>query len=1110
MPTRDFQRDLNEATIPGRFPHLTCIRSGEGDGSISFTYTDPEAGDAFRFEAIVSDPQDYPSTHTFFVYSTSESVPPEITKAVDEIVPRFAGSPIDDVLSTLDHVVSNAIQGSTPQSSEDVNGIALSSDQEFGEIIEISDWTDDEDGFFASTVDPDKLREKVHRDLRAVKLAGFKVGYHGDPASLIIVSVAMRISKMGISEEAMTAWNVRPVEYLVLLMRYSRYQTMEELYVGGKIQMRVGLCDSYKPSYASTTKAFQEAIIPNKPQSMMGDQDPGPTLRGLFIGTALDKLLNEQFLHIVRLRLKHGFSWTGAESFFHAGQGKCIGPDDASSPEFALQDTYMTPAPCFMQSDLVADMSLTPFDISFPLLTELFLLRHFVKCTEFCLVCHCKTNDSFEALKPYVCSNGLCLFQYMTLGIGPSLEYEIRIQPYVVDMLVSLAYARAKSGRLTDFPIGLGLHVPNMALLDMEPTDPYGSHNVVTLSTPDDEWKPSKLYEATISAKTMELSQKCVPKVKVGNWIVLLHPETTVAAKEKKQAPWHCRVQRVGETSGHITLELPLVRGAQLSENEVLKRYPDLTTIHYAIYDTNFDVLSEEKRRRTIVMLLETLPNVDSMLAFLGENESGRLLSSWHEMITPAALDLLRWIVASNRSCILQDGRRADHLVSEMDGYLQFRLVQGAPDKEQRFMEAVNQHSLRTKPAFPTIFAWHGSPVYNWHSILREGLHFREIAHGRAYGNGVYLSSHHETSMGYRGLIAGGSWPQSKLEIQSMISLNEIVNNPAEFVSTSPHYVVKNLDWIQPRYLFVQVGDPSTLDEISGRTVPSTVYEQDPISQRRQGLAASPRKIKTSPLKRKKKKRNSMGTSTEVIQIDDTASIATDIGDLTILLSDTDNELVGFSSKKKKKVDTVPETDFIPGTLVEASLPLMSPPAYATTPATSLLQRSLRATLKTQETEPLHELGWYVDPSLIKTVYQWIVELHTFDPSLPLTQDLKAANLTSVVLELRFPPQFPMDPPFVRIIRPRLLEFAHGGGGHVTVGGAICMELLTNSGWSAVTSIESLLLQVRLAISTKDHPARLAPGRNYDYSVGEAVAAYTRACRAHGWAIPKDMNAISW
>jgi ubiquitin-conjugating enzyme E2 Q len=238
--------------------------------------------------------------------------------------------------------------------------------------------------------------------------------------------------------------------------------------------------------------------------------------------------------------------------------------------------------------------------------------------------------------------------------------------------------------------------------------------------------------------------------------------------------------------------------------------------------------------------------------------------------------------------------------------------------------------------------------------------------------------------------------------------------------------------------------------------------------------------------------------------VDDAASISTAIEDLNILLSETEEELDGRSSKKK--LEACQKTDFVPGTLKEETLPLLAPPAYATSSATTILQRHLQATLKTQENQPLHELGWYVDPSLIRTVYQWIVELHTFDPTLPLAQDLKAANLTSVVLELRFPPQFPMDPPFVRAIRPRFLEFARGGGGHVTAGGAICMEVLTNSGWSAATSIESLLLQVRLALSTRDHPARLARGRKLDYTVGEAVAAYTRACVAHGWQIPKDMT----
>lgn len=92
----------------------------------------------------------------------------------------------------------------------------------------------------------------------------------------------------------------------------------------------------------------------------------------------------------------------------------------------------------------------------------------------------------------------------------------------------------------------------------------------------------------------------------------------------------------------------------------------------------------------------------------------------------------------------------------------------------------------------PSMFAWHGSPLGNWHGIIREGLHFKETLHGRAYGNGCYHSLHLETSKGYAhspgfahttATSAPMMWQHSQLAISSAISLNEIVNVPAEFVS---------------------------------------------------------------------------------------------------------------------------------------------------------------------------------------------------------------------------------------------------------------------------------------------------------------------------------------
>jgi len=51
---------------------------------------------------------------------------------------------------------------------------------------------------------------------------------------------------------------------------------------------------------------------------------------------------------------------------------------------------------------------------------------------------------------------------------------------------------------------------------------------------------------------------------------------------------------------------------------------------------------------------------------------------------------------------------------------------------------------------------------------------------------------------------------------------------------------------------------------------------------------------------------------------------------------------------------------------------------------------------------------------------------------------------------MSFPNEYPMKPPFVRVVRPRFKFLT----GHITVGGSICMQALTASGWSPGNDIE--------------------------------------------------------
>ena len=334
-------------------------------------------------------------------------------------------------------------------------------------------------------------------------------------------------------------------------------------------------------------------------------------------------------------------------------------------------------------------------------------------------------------------------------------------------------------------------------------------------------------------------------------------------------------------------------------------------------------------------------------------------------------------------------------------------------------------------------------------------------------------------------------WSKSQLKITQAICLNEIVNAPMEFVSREPHLVVSQLDWIQTRYLFVRCAET---DEGANENGPLRFLEQDPafvpkgpmrnaIGIPIQAISKARRpSVKAVQHGNKKSKVQSPAPVDEVIVSDNT-----DTEDEMILLSDTDSALglsrtsvsktamveyprslvasigtrlkegqlgmkkmLGGPSKPgpgygsmdmfaspEKKNQSGPLTDFVPGTLDHSTLPMLKEPAYATTSATKALQRELKATLKAQQTQPAQELGWFIDPELIANIYQWIVELHSFDPGLPLAADMKAKRITSIVLELRFGQDYPFSPPFVRVIRPRFLPFMAGGGGHVTAGGAL-------------------------------------------------------------------------
>uniref|UniRef100_A0AAR2LPX0 Poly [ADP-ribose] polymerase n=1 Tax=Pygocentrus nattereri TaxID=42514 RepID=A0AAR2LPX0_PYGNA len=115
------------------------------------------------------------------------------------------------------------------------------------------------------------------------------------------------------------------------------------------------------------------------------------------------------------------------------------------------------------------------------------------------------------------------------------------------------------------------------------------------------------------------------------------------------------------------------------------------------------------------------------------------------DKLDPLAHPLLQWIISSNRSHIVK--LPVSRQLKFMHTTHQFLLLSSPPAKEARFRTA--------RKLYGSTFAFHGSHIENWHSILRNGLvnasYTKLQLHGAAYGKGIYLSPISSISFGYSG-----------------------------------------------------------------------------------------------------------------------------------------------------------------------------------------------------------------------------------------------------------------------------------------------------------------------------------------------------------------------
>lgn len=754
--------------------------------------------------------QGYPDQNTFLVY-TNDDILPAVAHVLEESISEAAGMKVQDMLSNISRRLRAVLEsnGSEEEDSDiDMMDDTILSGSSEGDIpFEYGDDLDDDldDELFGHGTrnrdrtnlqfEPDTplaplLLQRICRDLRSVLKAGFHVGkIHGfeDGVYESMVSISIRVTKLCLSKEIHEAWGLSSSDFIVLLIKFDRYYTTIEDVLQGqtghaRANFRLRRCSKKKPSYQQALAAFRTETAATAANHANVSQDP--ELYTFWGSKSIDKLMNEDFMPMLKLRKERGVSWDMAKEIRRAYEMKSFLGFQPSSEgvevaEYEEESTDKAQLPPILANDHM----LSDGEVSLPLVAIQFALRYLVRCTDYCTVCHRRMKGNFEALRPYVCSDPLCLHQYMNIGLGPDVDHEILSQPNVVDLLVSFCYASlfaslAGNSVMREFPTGLNLQVPKI-LGHYTPAysiqDPL-AHELARERQMSGNATPrivpvygGKLIDPLDVTFNLADSTATITSgldgviIKEGQWVIISTeiPSSFEMGPDPMTVLHHVRI--ISKYGASLQLEvmvqhvLPLQNsdaslGFGLIDGQTIRSsVGDIIPGHLVFCDADLDdIQSVYDKAFSMLIILATFPSVADMKQHLIDNQQ---LFNWNRM-PRAAVDLLRWIMASNRSYIVQvddesptdaDAVPSPEKIYGVDGWIQFRFAQGSLEKENRFNEVLKSIDKPQK----TLVAWHGSALGNWHSIIRQGLNYNITLHGRSYGDGIYFARQFQTSLSY-------------------------------------------------------------------------------------------------------------------------------------------------------------------------------------------------------------------------------------------------------------------------------------------------------------------------------------------------------------------------
>ncbi|KAG0555660.1 hypothetical protein M758_12G190100 [Ceratodon purpureus] len=682
-----------------------------------------------------------------------------------------------------------------------------------------------------------------------------------------------------------------------------------------------------------------------------------------------------------------------------------------------------------------------------------------------CLVCWKKLPFSVTRMR--TCDDDLCLYRFEELGLGVSVLDEVKSNPALVDVDLSLAYCAVESSRDVFEPF------PGFLLANQEIRPRSGWFSINQITT-------------TSKAKDFGRSNK--------RFEILKHVLSAIPA-----------IDDLKECANERALKRALTRAWYMHKYEGFLFAPhggpvqDSRSQHQSSnYSQNvIDPADPELWKKEAKMAYDV-----TRFILMTNRLSLSLLSSENEVLKPG-------MFIDRHDYSLGDGM---HI--ELTHY-QFVVLHDTPEKEAHFT------SRRDKNG--SFFAFHGSPAENWYSILRNGLRSMSntgyMSTGAAYGEGIYLATDLATSMGYA-RATSASWTKGKLKDGfQCVAICEVINGSPRANPRSSNILVvprENERNVAIRYFLVLKPRVSMIIRdiriegraLSGNSNIDLLHHYQRLQQSQAAAQTLQRHTRMSArstifLRALAAEENHLNSKPAVTtQLPTSSTVAAPSGkNKTPSRQEVHHPKQGksvASTGNSKKTSSGTNAGNLASRAVMQEFTNLVRAIEKSPPIASSIEKGEPAAVLSGTTVNI--------PDEDSNLSLWRISLHPYllKESTNLYNDFKelkrlrnAAEDIPVELEVKFPTTFPFEPPFVRVLSPRFKMHS----GHVTVGGSICMELLTASGWSPACNFESLLVQVVMAFVEGEGrlDLKVSVHGKHEYQESEAREAFQRAARAHGW-----------